>query len=351
MKKFFRKTLLLVFAAVLSYGFMSCSDSGDEGNYYETSSVTPTPTPAGTYTVTFNANGGSGSMASQSFKSGVAQKLSTNTFTRDGYRFIGWAVTSSATTGVYEDGQSITVSSNMTLYAVWTESGNYRYVVKHLLQTSLTSDLYDEIDTVIDSGAAGSLTAAKANTYKNYTAQSFSQEKILDDDSTTIRIYYKLNSATGIKGLSYAVTDFGDLSISYLSGNQFVVSGDYVNKLLLANELGANYDLANFFAFYVNGDNGTALANMKANATVVVHNFTNGPVVYVTIESIGTTATQYTATAGDIVFAVMGPLALEDVEVPGYDENGNPVVNVYNVVTEYDGTGNGVWRSAACFVK
>ena len=70
------------------------------------------------YTVTFNANGGTGSMSSQTFTSGVSQKLSANAFTRSGYEFIGWA-TSSGGSVVYSDQQSISLSANKTLYAVW----------------------------------------------------------------------------------------------------------------------------------------------------------------------------------------------------------------------------------------
>ena len=69
-------------------------------------------------TVSFKANGGTGSMSSQTFAQGVSQKLSANAFTRSGYEFIGWA-TSSGGSVVYSDQQSISLSANKTLYAVW----------------------------------------------------------------------------------------------------------------------------------------------------------------------------------------------------------------------------------------
>ena len=56
-----------------------------------------------TYTVTFYSNGGTGSMPSQSFTYGVAQKISKNLFTYEGYRFVGWATWSSATSASYTD--------------------------------------------------------------------------------------------------------------------------------------------------------------------------------------------------------------------------------------------------------
>ena len=71
--------------------------------------------------VSFNANGGTGGMASQLFTSGAAQNLTPNAFNRFGYTFAGWA-TSPDGPVVYWDEQSITASSSMTLFAVWSEA-------------------------------------------------------------------------------------------------------------------------------------------------------------------------------------------------------------------------------------
>ena len=73
-----------------------------------------------TYTIKFNANGGTGDMSIQKFKKGVAQKLTVNTFKRFGYIFAGWAKSPDGAV-VYTDGQSVSVSANMTLYAKWGE--------------------------------------------------------------------------------------------------------------------------------------------------------------------------------------------------------------------------------------
>jgi len=74
--------------------------------------------PAGQFTVTFNANGGTGSMQPQGFSQGQAQALSTNMFVRTGFNFAGWATTPTGT-AQYTNNQSITVTANRTLYAVW----------------------------------------------------------------------------------------------------------------------------------------------------------------------------------------------------------------------------------------
>jgi uncharacterized repeat protein (TIGR02543 family) len=73
-----------------------------------------------TYTVTFNANGGSGTMAAQTFTEGEAQALTRNVFTYDGYTFSGWNTVQGGSGASYSDGQTITATSDMTLYAQWT---------------------------------------------------------------------------------------------------------------------------------------------------------------------------------------------------------------------------------------
>ncbi len=73
-----------------------------------------------TYMVAFDANGGSGTMAAQQFSHGVAQGLSRNVFVRKHYKFTGWATSPNGTV-VYSDGQSINVTANATLYAVWEQ--------------------------------------------------------------------------------------------------------------------------------------------------------------------------------------------------------------------------------------
>ena len=71
------------------------------------------------YTITFNANGGTGTMAPQTACSGETVALNANTFIYAGASFRGWATSSNGNV-VYSNGAEITVTSNMTLYAVWS---------------------------------------------------------------------------------------------------------------------------------------------------------------------------------------------------------------------------------------
>ncbi|MQW39198.1 hypothetical protein GHI93_04490 [Lactococcus hircilactis] len=108
------------------------NSDGNNGFYFVLGSLPQsTPTPSlqflytanatqSTYSVTFNNNGGTGTMSSVTTDTTGAVSLPKNSFTRSGYSFSGWAT---STTGsiVYADGASVTgLSSNTTLYAVWT---------------------------------------------------------------------------------------------------------------------------------------------------------------------------------------------------------------------------------------
>jgi len=76
-------------------------------------------------TVTFDGNGGTYNSAStytQTVPSGVASNLDENNFTRDGFAFNGWNNESDGTGIIsYTDGESITITEDLTLYAQWVQ--------------------------------------------------------------------------------------------------------------------------------------------------------------------------------------------------------------------------------------
>ncbi|MDL2325377.1 InlB B-repeat-containing protein, partial [Ruminococcaceae bacterium OttesenSCG-928-A16] len=85
------------------------------------------------YTLSFNANNGTGSMDSILVAYGTSALLPTNTFTRTGYEFKGWATSASSTTIEHQDGARYIQegANDVTLYAVWeaipyTISYNYK---------------------------------------------------------------------------------------------------------------------------------------------------------------------------------------------------------------------------------
>lgn len=96
---------------------------------------------ANTYTVKFNANGGVGAMADQSLTyDAAAAALRTNSFTKDGYHFAGWATSASGSV-VYSDQQSVknlASSGSVTLYAVWTQN---RYGISGTITSDSNADV------------------------------------------------------------------------------------------------------------------------------------------------------------------------------------------------------------------
>ena len=72
-----------------------------------------------TYTVSYNANGGTGAPSSQTKTNGTVLTISSTVPTRTGYKFLGWATSSSATSAQYAAGGAFTSDENVTLYAVW----------------------------------------------------------------------------------------------------------------------------------------------------------------------------------------------------------------------------------------
>ena len=73
-----------------------------------------------TYTITFNANGGSGSMNPQVVNELEATALTANTFTREGYDFVGWNTAADGSGEHYADEATVALSDNLTLYAQWS---------------------------------------------------------------------------------------------------------------------------------------------------------------------------------------------------------------------------------------
>ena len=80
----------------------------------------PTP-PTPTYTLSYDENGGTGKMDSQSAESGQSVTVLANAFTAPtGYTFQEWNTNGKGSGTKYAAGQSVTLTENLTLYAVWS---------------------------------------------------------------------------------------------------------------------------------------------------------------------------------------------------------------------------------------
>ena len=72
-----------------------------------------------TLKVIFNANNGTSEFITQSICESVSTKLDKNTFTRVGYIFKNWNTKPNGTGTSYSDGEEISITSDLTLYAIW----------------------------------------------------------------------------------------------------------------------------------------------------------------------------------------------------------------------------------------
>ena len=76
--------------------------------------------PAATeYTVTFDANGGEGSMDAQTVPASTDTTLTANAFTRAGYTFTGWNTDKDGNGTHYDNGATVNLTEDLTLYAQW----------------------------------------------------------------------------------------------------------------------------------------------------------------------------------------------------------------------------------------
>ena len=74
------------------------------------------------FIVTYNANGGEGTMKPDTFYYGVSKQLSKVKYTKSAHIFTYWNTKADGSGISYEDGQTLMISKNITLYAQWIQS-------------------------------------------------------------------------------------------------------------------------------------------------------------------------------------------------------------------------------------
>lgn len=79
-----------------------------------------------TYNIEYNLNSGTdatnpATIPAQTKTHGLAEKLNETVPTREGYTFLGWGTTATATAASYQPGDMYSVDGDITLYAVWQQ--------------------------------------------------------------------------------------------------------------------------------------------------------------------------------------------------------------------------------------
>lgn len=93
------------------------------------------------YVLTFDANGGTGTMSDQEFVYGTLQKITKNTYTKEGYTFTEWNTKADGTGTTYTDEQEISITEKLVLYAQWQES--YSYIINEYSVDETTKIIKD----------------------------------------------------------------------------------------------------------------------------------------------------------------------------------------------------------------
>ena len=149
---------------------------------------------ATSYTVTFNGNGAtSGSMANQT--ANTTTPLTANAFSRTGYVFMGWALSSSATIVVYANGANYSFAASTTLYALW--GPNISQIVArnggtggaYKMQWSITGTNFSSYFIAIQYGTTTSLGTTFTNTISSNPIQTTLGSTINDYYVITVTPY------------------------------------------------------------------------------------------------------------------------------------------------------------------
>lgn len=155
------------------------------------------------YTITFNSNGGSGSMSSMTLKSDSLINLPSNKYSRSGYEFVGWNTSLDGNGTSYTDGQTITPSGNITLYAQWKKIDDNKEHVSGSHQG------HDYVDLGLPSGtlwATCNVGSSRPEGYGDYFAWGETETKenyywetyMWCEGTEDTQIKYCTNSAYGI---------------------------------------------------------------------------------------------------------------------------------------------------------
>ena len=268
-----------------------------------------TPPPA-TYTVSFNANGGTGTMAEVTGVSAGAYTLPANGFTApDGKRFVGWATSAGGTATAA--GEAITITDNVTLYAIWEDIPT-SHPAKPTLGITGTYTYSGSAQTVTVTGFDSATMLITGNVGTNagtYTASVTSKSgRWADGTSTPVTINWSIGRKTvtpviRVSGTytytgtpvepTFTVED-GGVVISTSEYARSITDNDAVGtgKITVSDKTGGNYEI------------------LTTSQTFTIGVPTPPPTVYTSTE-IKITADKTDAKTGDeITYTItMGPVS------------------------------------------
>ncbi len=258
-----------------------------------------------TYFIEFRANGGDGAMANQTHTYGTELALSANTFTREGYTFIGWSKSSKATSATYEDQEAVknlspSNGATIILYAVWQK--NPVTVKEIFVETAptkteyFTDDVFDTTGLVIGANLSDN-TVRKVTTGFEVTAPDMTTA-----GEKTVTVTYEGQTTT----FTINVVERPVYNYTFSIVAPEVVEIANGDSVVLSTKVEGTYPDGMYVVWTENNNNFATTANADGTYTVVAE---------------GAGATAFTATLYDADGNVLAEdtvelTALEKVEEP-----------------------------------
>ena len=143
-------TLMVRPAAYLKADVVYVSGNGSRTNPY----VVDVSGSQHNHVVTFDANGGTGFMNNQIMTNNTPTALNANTYTREGYTFLGWSTNRNAQLQDYDDEELVTLTGNLNLYAIWSARSTLHSEIVNLSSGNTVNTLLNGTD---DGGGSNSI--------------------------------------------------------------------------------------------------------------------------------------------------------------------------------------------------
>lgn len=252
-------------------------------------------------TVTFHKNDGTSTTSTQQEEQGTTTNLTSNSWSREHYTFLGWSTNSSATSATYSDGASYTFSADADLYAVWKEDDKYTVTwhvngstnaVQYYSGDALalpstpsacdngrvfkgwtTNSSYSGDGTGLITSASGTVTA-NADYYAVYaTASGGSGSGTVDTDD------FELYSGTITEGDYLIVYDNGAMNTTVTSNRLQYTSVTPSNDVITTTDATIIWHIAasgNYWTIYNAGESKYAAANGTKNQATTNTDGTDG---------------------------------------------------------------------------
>ena len=194
----------------------------------------------GKVSLTYNANGGVGNDVKKEYDNNETVETISNSFTRDGYSFVGWSTNKNDKAGsnsIIGEKTSVQVDNDgdNVLYAIWTANADTKYTVKFYYQNvngTYTLDHSDERTATTDTEVSVTDADKAAKENNKYVFEADNKDNVLSgnvagDGSLVLKLYFKLNTA------SYTIHH-------YLNGTTVKVADDETGTKTIGETLTAD---------------------------------------------------------------------------------------------------------------